>query len=128
MHSSASARPFRRALLVALLSVVTLTLPASAQTLLNSGNPWHRIASFDTDEDHAHHILEPSPFDAMSPLQLAAVPKANRIHYNAPEKCVPAAEDRAETGCDKYGPITVNSTFRSPKRNRRPAARSAPGI
>jgi uncharacterized protein YcbK (DUF882 family) len=120
MHSSASARPFRRALLVALLSVVTLTLPASAQTLLNSGNPWHRIAIFDTDEDHAHHILEPSPFDAMSPLQLAAVPKANRIHYNAPEKCVPGQlKTVLKRVADKYGPITVNSTFRSPKHNRR---------
>ena len=120
MLSSAFARPAWRALLLAALPAFVLALPASARTLLTSDNPWHRIAVFDSDEEHAHLLLEPSPFDTMSELQLAAVPKANRIHYNAPSKCVP---ERLKTVlkrvADKYGPITVNSTFRSPKHNRR---------
>jgi len=121
MYSSDFAAPVARlALLVAATIVFASTSPASAQTLLNGGNPWHRIAVFDTDDDHAHHILEPSPFDTMSELQLAAVPKANRIHYNAPEKCVPGQLKAVlKRVASKYGPITVNSTFRSAKRNRK---------
>lgn len=120
MSSSAFARRTGRALLAAALSVTAVELPASAQTLLASDNPWHRIAVFDTDDDHAHLLLEPSPFDTMSELQLAAVPKANRIHYNAPEKCVPGQlKTVLKRVAEKYGPITVNSTFRSQKSNRK---------
>ncbi|QKV20090.1 YcbK family protein [Oricola thermophila] len=124
MYSSASRRPFRRALPVALLSVVAMAQPAFPQTLLNGGNPWHRIAVFDTDEDHAHLVIEPSPFDSMNELQLAALPKANRIHYNAPSKCVPERlKVVLKRVAEKYGPVTVNSTYRSPKHNRRVGGR-----
>lgn len=120
MYSSAFAHHVGRALLVAAFSVFTISLPASAQTLLASDNPWHRIAVFDSDDDHAHLLLEPSPFDGMSDFQLAAVPKADRIHYNAPSKCVPQRlKTVLKRVADKYGPITVSSTFRSPKHNRR---------
>ena len=103
--------------------VAALLLPASlasAQGLSSAGNPWHRVAVFDTDEHHAHLLTEPSPFDAMSDLQLAAVPRGNRIHYNAPSKCVPASlRTVLERVAAKFGPITVSSTYRDPSRNRR---------
>jgi len=120
MYSSLLARHGGRVLLAVAFSVLSVSLPASAQSLLAGDNPWRRIAVFDTDEAHAHLLLEPSPFDGMSDLQLAAVPKANRIHYNAPEKCVPGRlKTVLKRVADKYGPITVNSTYRDPKRNRR---------
>ncbi|GAB4350417.1 MAG: hypothetical protein Kow0026_06570 [Oricola sp.] len=124
MHSSVFARRAWRALPVAVLSVFVVSLPASAQSPAIGDNPWHRIAVFDSDDDHAHLLLDPSPFDSMSPLQLAAVPRANRIHYNAPEKCVPARlKTVLKRVADKYGPVTVNSTFRSPKHNRKVGGR-----
>ncbi|TCD13845.1 YcbK family protein [Oricola cellulosilytica] len=102
-----------------LLCAVFVTL-ATGASVAKPDNPWRSVAVFDTDEDHAHHILEPSPFDGMSELQLAAVPRGNRIHYNAPSKCVPSRlKGVLEAVANKFGPITVNSTYRSPKKNRR---------
>jgi uncharacterized protein YcbK (DUF882 family) len=122
MHSfTFAARRARLPLVVAALSAACLSTPAArAQGPLKSDNPWYSVAVSDTDEEHAHHILKPSPFDSMTGLQLAAVPKANRIHYNAPSKCVPKRlKSVLERVASKYGPITVNSTLRSPSRNRR---------
>lgn len=120
MNSSTSAARCAAPALTLLFLSVALVFLATGPSGAKPDNPWHSVAVFDTDEDHAHHILEPSPFDGMSELQLAAVPRGNRIHYNAPSKCVPSKLKRVlETVAGKYGPITVNSTYRSPKRNSR---------
>ncbi|MEO1745780.1 MAG: D-Ala-D-Ala carboxypeptidase family metallohydrolase, partial [Pseudomonadota bacterium] len=82
-------------------------------------NPWHAITDFETDPDHGY-ALRSSPFDGMSDLQLAAVPKARRVHYNAPSKCVPGRlKSVLNSVAAKYGPVTVNSTYRSPAKNRK---------
>ncbi|MCI5075122.1 D-Ala-D-Ala carboxypeptidase family metallohydrolase [Oricola sp.] len=120
MIFSTLARRVARALLAAALSATLLAFPASAQNPLNGDNPWRRIAVFDTDEAHAHLLLDPSPFDGMDALQLAAVPRGQRIHYNAPSKCVPGRlKSVLNRVAAKYGPITVNSTVRSATRNRK---------
>ncbi|MFZ2099220.1 MAG: D-Ala-D-Ala carboxypeptidase family metallohydrolase [Oricola sp.] len=94
-------------------------LPVTAQTLVRPDDAWRNVAIHRTDEDHAHMILEPSPFDAMTDLQLAAVPKGQRVHFNAPSKCVPARlKSVLDRVAAKYGPITVSSTFRNPSKNR----------
>lgn len=90
-----------------------------AQAVTKADDPWHAVAVADTDHDHAHLATKPSPFDAMSNFELAAVPNGHRIHYNAPSKCIPGQlKSVLERVAAKYGPITVNSTYRSKKRNR----------
>ncbi len=85
-------------------------------------NPWHRITDFELDEDHGY--MARSPFDAMSEAQLASVPRGNRIHYNAPSKCVPARLKNALAEVSaRFGPITVNSTVRSASANRKAGGR-----
>jgi uncharacterized protein YcbK (DUF882 family) len=121
-----SIRAARRAGPVTLFAFATLivfstALPgAQAQGALKGDDPWHRAAVHYTDDEHAHQIMEPSPFDGMSELQLAAVPKGNRIHYRAPSKCVPSRlKSVLQRVAAKYGPITVNSTYRSSGKNRK---------
>jgi uncharacterized protein YcbK (DUF882 family) len=118
-HAAHGARQF--VALAAVIATLSATPPyAEAGNNARPHNPWHRVASFDSDSEHAHLLLETSPFDAMSPLQLAAVPRGKRIYYNAPSKCVPSRLISVlERVAKKYGPITVNSTYRSQSRNRR---------
>lgn len=114
-----AARPSR--LVLASLALVT-AMPAFpvAGSLVRPDDPRHAVAVADTDHDHAHFATGFSPFDAMSGLQLASVPKGKRIHFNAPSKCVPGKlRSVLKQVAAKYGPITVNSTYRSKKRNRR---------
>ena len=86
-------------------------------------NPWHRITGFEGDEEHGY--MARSPFDGMNEIQLAGVPRGNRIHYNAPSKCVPARLKKVlEQVAARYGPITVNSTVRSVKANRKAGGKS----
>lgn len=93
------------------------SLPANA--VEKPHNPWHAITDFETDPDHGY-VLRRSPFANMDELELAAVPRGSRIHYNAPSKCVPAKLKAVlKEVATKYGPITVNSTYRSPAKNRK---------
>lgn len=113
-------RSLGRAIASALVAtVLLLTGTASANPIAKTDNPWHMITNFETDADHGH-VLRQSPFDTMSTPQLAAVPRGNRIHYNAPSNCVPSRLKAVlKEVAKKYGPITVNSTVRSPSRNRK---------
>ncbi|MEM9574686.1 MAG: hypothetical protein AAF870_05595, partial [Pseudomonadota bacterium] len=68
-------------------------------------NPWHQITNFELDEDHGYLVR--SPFDDLNAPQLAAIPKGQRIHYNAPSKCVPnRLKSALKSVAAKYGPIT----------------------
>ncbi|MGB7432624.1 MAG: D-Ala-D-Ala carboxypeptidase family metallohydrolase [Ahrensia sp.] len=101
------------------LMAATFVSPAGSASAQKPENPWHIITDFETDADHGYTMRQ-SPFDTMDDVQLAAVPRGNRVHYNAPSKCVPARLKAALTAVSaKYGPITVNSTYRSPAKNRK---------
>ncbi|MEM0899480.1 MAG: D-Ala-D-Ala carboxypeptidase family metallohydrolase [Pseudomonadota bacterium] len=83
-------------------------------------NPWHLVTDFETDREHGFLLREKSPFDGMSELQLKLVTAGKRIHFRAPSKCVPARLKKVlREVAAKYGPITVNSTYRSPAKNRK---------
>lgn len=102
------------------ISTVLATTGAQSGALTTPGNPWHALTNGLMDHDHGHLLREPSPFDYMSPLQLASVPNGHRIHFNAPSKCVPSQlKSVLQNVAAKYGPITVNSTVRSNAKNRR---------
>lgn len=112
----------RHKLAVLFLTFIAVTTATSAQSgaLNTNGNPWHALTNGLMDHDHGHLLREPSPFDDMSAVQLAALPKGRRIHFNAPSKCVPSRlKSVLQKVAAKYGPITVNSTVRSNKRNRK---------
>ncbi|MEL6922196.1 MAG: D-Ala-D-Ala carboxypeptidase family metallohydrolase [Pseudomonadota bacterium] len=99
------------------------TLPA--HSVDKPDNPWHAITDFETDPDHGY-LLRQSPFDTMDDVALAAVPRGNRIHYNAPSKCVPTKLKAVlKQVAAKYGPVTVNSTYRSPAKNRKIGGRKS---
>lgn len=102
------------------ITVLSMTITVSAGSAPKVENPWHAITDFEMDPDHGHLYRDASPFDELNQLQLAAIPKGRRIHYNAPSKCVPARLKRVlKSVAAKYGPITVNSTYRSSKKNRK---------
>lgn len=106
------------AAMAAAIMAATFVSPAGSANAQKPENPWHVITDFETDSDHGY-ALRASPFDTMDELQLAAVPRGNRIHYNAPSKCVPSRLKAVLNDVSrKYGPITVNSTYRSPSKNR----------
>ncbi|MDZ7822898.1 MAG: D-Ala-D-Ala carboxypeptidase family metallohydrolase [Ahrensia sp.] len=108
---------------MALISISTATNAGSAS--VTPTNPWHAITDFEMDPDHGHLYREASPFDDLNQLQLAAIPKGQRIHFNAPSKCVPARlKSVLRNVAAKFGPITVNSTYRSPAKNRKIGGRS----
>jgi len=117
--------PLRLRILLAMtltISLITTGTAGSAGSPMPD-NPWHMITDFELDADHGYLALR-SPFDRMNDAQLAAVPRGNRIHYNAPAKCVPARlKGVLQQVAAKYGPITVNSTYRSPSANRRAGGR-----
>lgn len=108
------------AILISTLSPISASV-AGSNTIPE--NPWHRITNFELDEDHGY--LARSPFDDLTAFQLAAIPKGQRIHYNAPSKCVPGRLKSAlKSVAAKYGPITVSSTYRSPAKNRKIGGKS----
>ncbi len=82
-------------------------------------NPWRTIAVHDFGDEHAH--LAGSVFDQINPLILAAL-RAGKSHvdYRAPANCVPGSLKAVLAKVSaKYGPVTVNSTYRSPGKNRK---------
>lgn len=127
MNRLAAVRIRARAVTLALASLVSLALSAS---MLNAGpiqktdNPWHRLGVSMFDEEHAH-LIDESPLDAINPLILAAMPKGKAfVRYNAPSNCVPGSLRAVLNKVSKrYGPITVNSTYRSAGKNRRVGGR-----
>lgn len=101
-----------------LLSQMTTPAMTGGALTMQPDNPWHQITDFDMDDDHGYLLR--SPFDAMSETELAGVPRGNRIHYNAPSKCVPSRlKTVLRSVAANYGPVTVNSTVRSQARNRK---------
>lgn len=106
-----------------IIVVLALSSASNASSSIVPENPWHEITDFELDEDHGYRAR--SPFDELTALQLAAIPKGQRIHYNAPSKCVPARLKKAlKTVAAKFGPITVSSTYRSPAKNRKIGGKS----
>lgn len=96
---------------------------AHAGQFLSSQSPKKQIAIFDFGEEHAH--LADSVYDTVNPLILAALPrgKAN-INYRAPAKCIPGSLRAVLAKVSaRYGPITVNSTYRAPSKNRKVGGR-----
>ena len=122
-------RPFRHFLF---LSLVTLSLMMAVPTSHQSANagqlnaamsPKMHIAVHDFGEEHAH--LVDSVFDNMNPLLLAALPRGSAsIDYRAPANCIPASLRAVLAKVSaKFGPITVNSTYRAPGKNRQVGGR-----
>jgi uncharacterized protein YcbK (DUF882 family) len=97
---------------------------AFAGALSNLPSPKHQIAVHDFGEEHAH--LADSVYDRMNPLILAALPRGKpAIIFRAPTKCVPGSLIRMlKRVSAKYGPITVNSTWRARSKNRLVGGRS----
>jgi uncharacterized protein YcbK (DUF882 family) len=97
---------------------------ANAGALSHLPSPSHQIAVHDFGEEHAH--LADSVYDRMNPLILAALPRGRpAIVYRAPTRCVPGSLIRMlKRVSAKYGPITVNSTWRPRSKNRRVGGRS----
>jgi uncharacterized protein YcbK (DUF882 family) len=125
MRSETSLRRkhFRRSAIAAVCAGVVgasvISDPASATGFFFALSPKEQIAVHDFGEEHAH--LADSIYEKMNPLILAALPRGKpAIVYRAPTKCVPGSLIRVlKRVSAKYGPITVNSTFRSKGKNRR---------
>jgi uncharacterized protein YcbK (DUF882 family) len=130
MRSETSFRrkSFRRTAIAAFCATMvgssSVVDPASANGFFFAISPKERIAIHDFGEEHAH--LADSVYDKMNPLILAALPRGKpAIVYRAPTKCVPGSLIKVlKRVSAKYGPITVNSTFRSKGKNRRIGGRS----
>ena len=112
------------ALGVLVASTSDIGTPAFAGALQNLSSPRLQIAVHDFGEEHAH--LADSVFDRMNPLILAAMPRGRpAIIYRAPTRCVPGSLIKMlKRVSAKYGPITVNSTWRPRAKNRRVGGRS----
>ncbi len=113
-----------RSFVMSMLSVVIvaatsigLEQPASAGAFLTD-NPKHLVAVHDFGEEHA--FLGESIYDKMDAVTLAALPRGvAHIAYLAPSNCVPSGLKAVLAQVSKkFGPITVNSTFRSTGKNR----------
>ena len=116
-----------RAIAVVIVTILTSVFSPMVSSIAGSNtrpdNPWHKITNFELDEDHGY--MARSPFDDLSAPQLAAIPKGQLVHYNAPSKCVPGRLKSAlKSVAAKYGPITVSSTFRSAAKNRKIGGKS----
>lgn len=108
----------------AIAAAFALAPVAGAANPLITADPVRALAVHDFDDEHAHLWFE-SRFDRMTPAELAALPKGKaHIAWNAPSGCVPgrlkAVLNRVS---QKYGPITVNSSFRSSGKNRKVGGR-----
>ena len=103
----------------ALLATPSLQQSATANPFGVTENPRRLIAVHDFGEEHAH--LADSLFDQINPLILAAMPRGKaHVEYRAPSKCIPGSLRVVLARVSaKYGPITVNSTYRSPGKNRK---------
>ncbi len=102
----------------ALAAAPVLQIPAAANPFGIAQNPRQALAVHDFGEEHAH--LADSIYDQMNPLILAALPRGkSHVEYRAPSKCIPASLRAVIARVSaKYGPVTVNSTYRSPGKNR----------
>ena len=109
----------RRAIGAAMAALLLVTGAAGANPFGLSGDPVHAVHVHDFDDEHAH-LAEESALDRIHPLVLAALPKGKSyVKYNAPSNCVPGRLKAVLAQVSaKYGPITVNSTFRSRSKNR----------
>jgi hypothetical protein len=96
---------------------------ASAGGLSLNPSPRYQIAVHDFGEEHA--FLADSVFERINPLILAAMPRGkSAIIFRAPSRCVPGSLIRVlKRVSARYGPITVNSTWRAPGKNRRVGGR-----
>ncbi len=99
-------------------TTVGLERSAQAGTFLPA-NPKHEIAVHDFGEEHA--FLGESIYDKMDAVTLASLPRGvAHIAYLAPSNCVPSGLKAVLAQVSKkFGPITVNSTFRSTGKNRK---------
>jgi uncharacterized protein YcbK (DUF882 family) len=120
-------KSFRRTAIAAVcasaIGAGAVSNPASATGFLFPLSPKEQIAVHDFGDEHA--FLADSVYDKMNPLILAAMPRGkSTIVFRAPTKCVPGSLIRVlKRVSAKYGPITVNSTWRSPGKNRRVGGR-----
>jgi uncharacterized protein YcbK (DUF882 family) len=105
------------------LSVTSLSEPAAAKGFFFALSPKQQIAVHDFGDEHA--FLADSVYEKMNPLILAALPRGkSAIVFRAPTKCVPGSLIKVlKRVSAKYGPITVNSTFRSTSKNRKVGGR-----
>lgn len=103
----------------ALAATPVLHLAAVANPFGIAHNPRQTLAVHDFGEEHAH--LADSIYDQMNPLIVAALPRGKaHVEYRAPSKCIPGALRAVIARVSaKYGPVTVNSTYRSPGKNRK---------
>ena len=103
----------------ALSATPSLEQSATANPFGVAENPRHLIAVYDFGEEHAH--LAESVFDDIHPLILAAMPRGKaHVEYRAPSNCIPGSLRAVLARVSaKYGPVTVNSTYRSPGKNRK---------
>ena len=91
---------------------------AYAGTISFTLSPTGQIAVHDFGEEHA--FLADIPRDER-PFIFAAIPRGNpAIDFRAPTKCIPGSLMKVlKRVSAKYGAITVNSTYRSPGKNRK---------
>ena len=115
---------FRRVLAFSFAVAASCATPVLQQTATANPfgiteNPRYSIAVHDFGEEHAH--LADSMFDQINPLILAAMPRGkSHVEYRAPSKCIPGSLRVVLARISaKYGPVTVNSTYRSPGKNRK---------
>jgi uncharacterized protein YcbK (DUF882 family) len=110
---------FRRAFIAVPFAAVSVLATATANPFAIAENPRRVLAVHDFGEEHAH--LADSQFDEINPLILAALPRGkSHIEFRAPANCVPASLKAVLSRVSaKYGPITVNSTYRSAGKNRK---------
>jgi Peptidase M15 len=108
---------------IALAAILGVAPAASSPLQSGAGNPWAIVApALFNDEEH---FLETNEFDLMDDVQLAAVPKGQRIKWSAPSNCVPGSlKTVLSKVAAKFGPITVNSTARSRAKNARVGGRT----
>ena len=115
---------FRRVLAFSFAVAASCATPVLQQTATANPfgiteNPRYSIAVHDFGEEHAH--LADSMFDQINPLILAAMPRGkSHVEYRAPSNCIPGSLRVVLARVSaKYGPVTVNSTYRSPGKNRK---------
>ncbi len=102
---------------IAAATLIGVLHPANAGAFLTD-SPKHAVAVHDFGEEHA--FLGESIYDKMDAVTLASLPRGiAHIAYLAPSNCVPSGLKAVLAQVSKkYGPITVNSTFRSTGKNR----------
>jgi uncharacterized protein YcbK (DUF882 family) len=109
----------RRAFIALPIAAASVLATATANPFGLAENPRRALSVHDFGEEHAH--LADSLYDKVNPLILAALPRGKAfIDYRAPSNCVPGSLKAVLSRVSaKYGPITVNSTYRAPGKNRK---------